>query len=162
MVQQGIVKMSGAVIVEFQERYARDFAELNYEWISKSYKVEQHDRELLDHPVETIIEPGGQIFFALVEDKAVGTVALIPIANNTFELAKMAVDPEFRGRGISDRLMDACITYSKNAGKERIILESNTRQEAALGLYRKYGFVETALDPNSHFERANIRMELAI
>lgn len=154
--------MSSAVIVEFQERFANDFADLNYEWISKAYKVEEHDRELLDHPIEKIIEPGGQIFFAVVDEKAVGTVALIPMADNAFELAKMAVDPEFRGRGISDLLMDACIDYARNTGIRRLILESNTKQVAALGLYRKYGFVETALDPNSQFERANIRMELAI
>ena len=149
-------------IVEFDERFADAFADLNYEWIEKAYTVEEHDREILDHPVKQIIEPGGQIFFALVGGEPAGTVALIEIGDDAFELAKMAVSPEHRGEGLSNLLMDACIEYSRTKGKCRLILESNTKQVAAIRLYRKYGFVETPLDPNSHFVRANVRMELAI
>jgi ribosomal protein S18 acetylase RimI-like enzyme len=149
-------------IIGFEEQYARAFADLNYEWIEKAYKVEQHDREILDHPVEEIIDKGGQIFFAIVGDEAVGTVALIRIDGESLELAKMAVDPAFRGRGISNMLMAECIDHSRQAGAKSIILESNTKQVAAIRLYRKFGFEETPLDPNSLFSRANIRMELAI
>jgi ribosomal protein S18 acetylase RimI-like enzyme len=149
-------------IVQFDEAYSKAFADLNYEWIEKAYTVEDHDREVLDHPVKQIIEPGGQIFFALVDDKPAGTVALIEMGDDAFELAKMAVSPEFRGHGLSNKLMAACIDHSKANGKRRIVLESNTKQAAAIQLYRKFGFVETPLDPNSHFVRANIRMELAI
>jgi ribosomal protein S18 acetylase RimI-like enzyme len=149
-------------IIGFEERYARDFADLNYEWIEKAYTVEQHDHDLLDNPATEIIRPGGQIFFALAGDKAVGTVALIRMDDRTLELAKMAVDPRHRGMGLSNKLMDACIDYARQAGIRSIVLESNTKQAAALGLYRKYGFREIPLDPNSHFSRANIRMELAI
>lgn len=149
-------------IIEFQERYSKEFADLNYEWIEKGYSVEDHDRELLDHPLEKIIHTGGQIFFAVTRETPVGTVALISTEDSTFELAKMAVSPEFRGRGISNLLMTACIKYSTLAGKSKIILESNTKQAAAIELYRKFGFIETPLDPNSLFMRANIRMELLI
>ena len=149
-------------VVGFQERYATDFAELNYRWISEGYVVEEHDREILDHPAEQIINKGGQIFFALAGNVVAGTVALIDLKNGVFELAKMAVAPGFQGRGLSNRLMEACIEFARTAGKKAIVLESNTKQVAAVKLYRKYGFRETELDPNSHFERANIRMELAI
>lgn len=152
----------GVEVIGFDERFARDFADLNYEWIEKAYTIEDHDREILDHPVEQIIEPGGQIFFALVNGEPAGTVALIEMGDDTFELAKMAVSPDHRGEGLSNLLMDACIAYSRAKGKNSIILESNTKQVAAIRLYRKYGFVETPLDPNSQFVRANIRMELAI
>ena len=147
-------------IVEFEERYAKAFADLNYEWIEKAYTVENHDREILDHPIEQIIEPGGQIFFALVNGEPAGTVALIEMGDDAFELAKMAVSPDHRGEGLSNLLMDACIEYSRAKGKNSIVLESNTKQVAAIRLYRKYGFVETPLDPNSQFVRVNIRMEL--
>jgi len=157
-----VEKLVDVSIVEFDERFADAFADLNYEWIEQAYMVEEHDREILDHPVKQIIEPGGQIFFALVGGEPAGTVALIEIGDDAFELAKMAVSPEHRGEGLSNLLMDACIEYSRTKGKRRLILESNTKQVAAIRLYRKYGFVETPLDPNSQFVRANIRMELAI
>ena len=152
----------GVEVIGFDERFARNFADLNYEWIEKAYTVEDHDREILDHPDEQIIKKGGQIFFAMIDGEPAGTVALIEMGDDAFELAKMAVSPDHRGLGLSNLLMDACIDYSRKKGKRSIILESNTKQVAAIKLYRKYGFVETPLDPNSQFVRANIRMELAI
>lgn len=155
-------KVAKVEVIEFDERYADDFGRLNYEWIAKSYTVEKHDREILDHPRETIIEPGGQIFCALVDAVAAGTVALIPMGENDLELTKMAVAPEYRGLSLGDKLMVACIEYGRKAGNRALILESNTKQAAAIHLYRKFGFVEIPLDPNSEYQRANIRMELVL
>lgn len=154
--------MSEVEIVGFQDQFADDFGRLNYEWIQRSYGIEEHDHEVLDHPIRSVIEPGGQIFFAVEECVAIGTVALIPMDEGRFELAKMAVAPEARGRGLGEKLMKACVEFARSSGAKSIILESNTKQEAAINLYRKFGFVEIPLDPNSHFTRANIRMELAI
>jgi ribosomal protein S18 acetylase RimI-like enzyme len=69
---------------------------------------------------------------------------------------------DHRGRGIGDMLMTACIEYARESGKRWIVLESNTNQVAAIGLYRKFGFLETSLDPDSYYQRANIRMELDV
>ncbi len=111
----------------------------------------------------SVIGGGGQIFFAVDENgQAVGTVALIRVDADSFELAKMAISPTHRGLGLGDQLMQACISHAAKVGVHTIVLESNTKQTAALKLYRKFGFFETPLDPNSHFVRANIRMELAI
>lgn len=156
------MKASEVEVVGFDPAFARDFADLNYEWIAESYVVEEHDREILDHPLESVIRPGGQIFFALINEKPAGTVALIKIDDSSLELAKMAVSPDYRGLGLGDELMKACVGHAVAASNVRIVLESNTKQVAALNLYRKFGFVEIPLDPNSAFERANIRMELAI
>ena len=147
-------------ITPFEPAYAKAFADLNYQWIEESYGVEAHDREVLDHPEKTVIDSGGEVFFALAGEEAAGTVAMIRMDDDHFELAKMAVSPQFRGRKIGDALMRACIDFARSNGATSIILESNTKQVAAIELYRKYGFREIPLDPNSHFVRANIRMEL--
>ena len=149
-------------IVEFDPEYAKKFADLNYHWIAETYGVEPHDHDILDHPDEAVIAKGGQIFFALSDGEVAGTVAMIPYGDDAFELTKMAVDPAYRGQGIGDRLMQASIDFTRRSSLSKIILESNTKQEAAIHLYRKFGFVETPLDPNSHYVRANIRMELVV
>ena len=149
-------------VVGFDPSYAKHFADLNYPWISETYGVEQHDRDVLDNPVESVIEPGGEIFFALADEDVAGTVAMIPFGEDAYELAKMAVDLKFRGRGIGDVLMEACIELARSSTRRKIILESNTKQAAAIQLYRKFGFQEIELDPNSHYARVNIRMELMI
>lgn len=152
-------KLTGVQVVEFDERYKDDFGRLNYEWIAASYEIEKHDHEVLDHPHEAIIKPGGQIFFTLVDGVAAGTVALIPMGQNDLELTKMAVSPDYRGLGLGDKLMTACIEWGERMKKSSLILESNTRQMAAINLYRKFGFVEVPLDPNTEYKRANIRMQ---
>jgi ribosomal protein S18 acetylase RimI-like enzyme len=149
-------------IVEFDPKYAKYFADLNYQWIAEAYGIEPHDREILDHPRETVVAGGGQVFFALAGSDVAGTVAMIPYDDDAFELTKMAVDRAFRGHGIGDKLMQACIDFSRARGRRRIILESNTRQAAAIHLYRKFGFKDTPLDPSSQYVRANIRMELIL
>jgi len=154
--------MEDVTIVEFDPKYAKAFADLNYQWIAETYGVEQHDHDILDHPREAVIDAGGQILFAVAGDEVAGTVAMIPFDDASFELTKMAVDTKFRGRGIGDKLMQACIEFTRASERSSIILESNTKQVAAIRLYRKFGFRDTPLDPNSQYVRANIRMELTV
>lgn len=155
--------MAEVEIVEFSRRWAADFARLNYEWIKKYFTVEKHDREILDDPEQWVIEPGGQIFMAVADSIAAGTVALIPAGAGVLELTKMAVSPAFQGRGLGDLLMEACIVYARNrCDVHTVFLESHTELIPALNLYRKHGFVEVPADPNSLYKRADIRMELVI
>ena len=82
-------------IIKFQDQYARDFANLNYEWLEKYFVIEAHDTEMLEQPKEYIIDKGGEILLAKIKDQIVGTLALIKIDNNYFELAKMAVTEKY-------------------------------------------------------------------
>jgi len=154
--------MANVEIVEFSDEWAEDFASLNYEWIEKYFTVEKHDREILDDPKRLVIDPGGQIFMAIVAGLAAGTVALIPASAGVMELTKMAVSPEFQGMGIANHLMARCIKYAADNGTGRIFLESHRSLQPALALYRKFGFVEVPIDPHSEYARADIRMERLI
>ena len=147
-------------IATFNPSHAPDFARLNYEWIEAFFAVETHDREVLDDPQKWVIDPGGQIFMALMYGQSVGTVALIPAGNGILELTKMAVSPDFQGRGIGDTLMKASIDFARESGTKTVFLESHTKLQPALALYRKHGFVETPGDPNSLYARADVRMEI--
>ncbi|HMQ02682.1 MAG TPA: GNAT family N-acetyltransferase [Pyrinomonadaceae bacterium] len=149
-------------IVPFEAKYAKAFADLNYAWIMEYFKVEDHDRELLDHPSENIIEKGGEIFFAVRGNEVAGTVALIEAGGDAFELAKMAVSKQYRRRGIADRLVEICVDHARQCGKKRIYLLSNTSLGPAIDLYIKHGFKEAASSEPGPYERVNIHMELAI
>lgn len=149
-------------VIEFREKYAGDFASLNYEWIEDMFVIEEHDREVLDHPIEYIINDGGQIFFALFDGEAAGTVALIRVGEDTYELAKMAVSSKYRGLKIGDKLMSACLDYAEKSGKKRVFLLSNRKLIPAINLYKKFGFTETPMDPDFTYERTDIQMELLL
>ncbi|CAN5525502.1 hypothetical protein BH10ACI1_BH10ACI1_28150 [soil metagenome] len=149
-------------IIEFENSYSDDFARLNYEWIEEYFTIEAPDREMLDNTNEYIIKPGGQIFFGEMNGEICGTVALINNDNESFELAKMAVAPKYRGLKIGDKLMSACLEYAVKKDKKRIFLLSNTKLIPALNLYKKFGFVEIPLDPNLPYMRTDIQMELRL
>jgi putative acetyltransferase len=151
---------SSIQIIPFEERYAQDFGRLNYEWLEKYFDVEPHDREMLDAPYEYIIKNGGQIFFAKYDDKIVGTAALIAENETTFELAKMGVNEAYQGLKIGKQLIIHALEKAREAGKKRVVLESNTKLTTALNLYIKMGFMVAPLSACSPYARCNIRMFL--
>jgi len=149
-------------VIPFESPYSADFARLNYEWLEKYFTVEPHDREMLDAPESYIIESGGQIFFAKLGEEIVGTVALIYENEESYELAKMAVSPDYQGLKIGQLLMEHAIQYSREQGKKSIVLESNTKLTPAINLYIKNGFKAAPLNEGSPYARCNIRMELVL
>ena len=148
-------------IISFNKQYSKDFYELNVEWLKTFFYVEPYDEEVLSKPEKYIINKGGHIFFAKLEDDVVGSVALMPIGNEgLFELTKMAVSPKHRGHKIGQKLMQYCIDYAKSIGLPKLLLYSNTNLENAIYIYRKYGFIQVPVEPDCPYKRCNIKMEL--
>ncbi len=148
-------------IISFENKYAKDFYNLNIEWLQTFFYVEPYDEEVLGNPYKHIIGKGGHIFFAKLKDEIVGTVALMPIGEEgLFELTKMAVSPKHRGFKVGQQLMQYCIDFAKNMGLPKLILYSNTTLENAIYIYRKYGFIEKPLEANTPYKRSDIKMEL--
>lgn len=152
---------SKVILVDYKPEYRKAFKDLNEEWITRYFKMEESDHKALDHPEEYIIDKGGHIFIALYNDEAVGACALIKMDDTKFELAKMAVSPRVQGKSIGTLLGVACIEKAKELGADTLFLESNTRLKPAITLYRKLGF-EKITGPPSPYERANIQMELKL
>jgi DNA-binding MarR family transcriptional regulator/ribosomal protein S18 acetylase RimI-like enzyme len=143
----------------FNPEYAQYFYELNIEWLKTYFYVEPFDEEVLSKPKKYIIDKGGYIFFAKLNDEVVGTVALMPLDDNgTFELTKMAVSPKHRGYKIGQQLMTKCIDFAKENKFNKLLLYSNTKLENAIYIYRKFGFVEVKLEENSPYKRSDIKM----
>ena len=55
-------------------------------------------------------------------------------------LTQIAVADEYRGRSIGNILLEACIETSRQKGMEKLILEVDDDNTAALKLYAKYEF----------------------
>lgn len=54
-------------IIHFNEYYANDFAQLNFEWLEKYFYIEDYDKKVLLNPEKYILDKGGYILLALVE-----------------------------------------------------------------------------------------------
>ncbi len=147
-------------ILSYTPKYAEDFKNLNIAWLEKYFWVEPHDEDVLGNPEKYIIEPGGNIFFVKDNDEIIGTVALMKMEDNIFELTKMAVTPAAQGKKIGQQLMEHTINFAKNKGWQKLIIYSNRKLENAIYIYKKYGFVEIPIENNNPYSRGDIKMEL--
>lgn len=155
-------KTETVVIVRFDDRYADDFARLNRDWLERYALLEEGDRKHLEHPKESILSSGGEIFVALIDGAVVGTCAAIVRDSRTVELAKLAVGESARGCGIGQRLSTTAIEWARERGAERIVLVSSTRLTTALRLYERLGFVYAELPADPGYESADVYMELRL
>ncbi|MDF2381290.1 bifunctional helix-turn-helix transcriptional regulator/GNAT family N-acetyltransferase [Nostoc ellipsosporum NOK] len=151
-------------VVDYKPQYRDAFRELNEEWIRTYFKLEPSDLKALNHPEEYILDPGGHILVAIGKNgEALGVCALIPMKDTPyqFELAKMAVSPDTRGRGVGYLLGKAALGWARQHGAEKVYLESNTILGPAIRLYEKLGFQKITGYP-SPYERCNIQMECVL
>lgn len=153
----------GVRIVTFRAaRHAAAFRAINLAWIEAYFAVEAKDREVLDNPRREIIDKGGAILMA--ENAAgapVGAVALLAMADGGFELAKMGVVEEARGRGVGRMLMEAALAEARARGARRVYIETNSSLGPAIKLYEAYGFQAMA-EPSgapSPYCRCDVRLE---
>jgi ribosomal protein S18 acetylase RimI-like enzyme len=64
-----------------------------------------------------------------------------PVTQHVASLS-IAVAANARGRGIGRRLMEEAVAWSKRVGIEKLVLSVYPHNEAAISLYRSFGFVD--------------------
>ncbi len=149
-------------IIRFDPVYRDHFRDLNYDWIEKYFSIEEADRNMLENPENEILNKGGFIIFADYKNDIVGTGALIKHPDGAFELAKMAVKEELRGKQIGRKIAQALIEEARKQHAKEIFLETNPDMTIALNLYRNLGFEEVEMAKPSKYSRSTIRMNLKI
>ncbi len=158
----GLAPADPVRIEDYRPAYKRHFRQLNELWLSEHFRIEAGDRRLLDDPAGRIVRPGGAVFFAVVGDEVAGTCALIRHRDQTWELAKMAVAPAQRRRGLGRRLTLAAIARVRESGADQLWLRTSPRLRAAGRLYRSLGFrrVRRHPFPADTYQRETIVMVL--
>ena len=149
-------------IVPYEPKYTQNFKELNLTWITEYFIVEEKDRELLNNCESSIIDKGGYIFIGLWDNEPVGCFSLLKISEVNFELGKMAVSKSHQGLKIGQDLLVFAINFARSKNWNTLLLYSSTKLDAALHIYKKFGFKEVTLENNNIYLRSDIKMELIL
>jgi len=152
-------------IRDYSDDLAGEFYDINAEWISDMFQMEETDRKTLENPGTSIMAAGGSILF--VEAKGmgiIGTCALQKTSATGFELTKMGVRKAARGLKAGEFLLQAVIDRAHALGADPLYLLTNHRCAAAIHLYQKLGFQHDAAimaDYGARYARCDVAMRFA-
>jgi GNAT superfamily N-acetyltransferase len=152
--------MSDFEIIPFNNKFVQFFINLNIEWLEFFFEVEPYDYEILKNYEALIINKGGYIFFAKHENEIIGTFAFINRVEKIYEIVKMAIKPDQRGKGYGNKMIEFAISFGKKNNWKKIYLYSSTKLKNSIYLYKKHNFKEVRIGDENPYKRGDIKMEL--
>ena len=81
-------------------------------------------------------------FVALLDGRIVGSLSVQPVYYHGYGEIGMHVERGARGQGVGSALMEAAIAWARGEGLHKLSLSVWPHNDAAIALYRKFGFVE--------------------
>lgn len=104
-----------------------------------------YEDKATDEMFETYQKEKAAYFVVEHNNEVVGGGGIAQLDNfegNTCELQKMYFLPIARGKGLGTKLISVCLDRAKEIGFENCYLETLPYMEAAVKLYKKYGFTD--------------------
>jgi len=107
---------------------------------------------LLETVGEQTERPGARLLVALEKERIAGAVVFFgemaqsgsggaaPQEPDAAGFRLLAVDAEFKGRGIAKALVERCVALGRGAGRRRLIIHSTDAMKAARAIYVARGF----------------------
>jgi RimJ/RimL family protein N-acetyltransferase len=120
-------------------------------WIAAEAPVDRIERRAR---FETNIHRPNATFFVAEEDgPIVGELGIEVAAYGVAELGMM-VAADMRGKGVGSALLSAAVDWARSTGAHKVALQVWPHNEAALGLYDKFGFAREGV-LRRHYRRRN-------
>ena len=108
-----------------------------------------YDFDLKD-PYKHYIKKGGMFYVLKVNNKVVGTIAIIN-KGKTAELKRLYVDKNYQGKKLGSMLIDKAIQFCKDNDFIKLEFETNKKFKKAHLLYQRRGFKTVKEDDRSYY-----------
>ena len=103
--------------------------------------LQNYDEELA-HLEHKYGRPEGRLYLLRLDGQSSGCIGLRKLDDENCELKRLYVRPAYRGRGLSRVLMDRILSDAREIGYKTMLLDTLPFLQAALKLYKDYGFEE--------------------
>ena len=108
----------------------------------KDYLAVQNYDEELAHLEVKYGQPYGRLYAAYWDGELAGCAGLRKMDEQSCEMKRMYVRPEFRGQHIGDAMAKLLISEAKEIGYTYMYLDTFPFLQTAIQMYRGYGFYE--------------------
>ena len=102
---------------------------------------ERYPDENQDYWENNVLEINPNVVLIYRNDKAVACACFKKHDANTIEIKRMFVSPEARGMGLAQRILSELELQAKELGYSAAVLETLHKQQEAIGLYQKVGYL---------------------
>jgi len=92
---------------------------------------------------ETFTSGKARLWVAEDAGKVVGSIAIVGHSPDAAQLRWFLLHPSARGQGLGRRLLKGAVEFSRASGYQRIFLWTLSNLDAAIHLYRTFGFQKT-------------------
>ncbi|MDO4273383.1 MAG: GNAT family N-acetyltransferase [Eubacteriales bacterium] len=104
-------------------------------------KLQNYEKEI-EHLEEKYGVPQGRLYLAYEDGKAAGCIGLRKMDNETCEMKRLYVRPEFRGKHIGNQLIQKIIDDAVQIGYKHMLLDTFPFLKSAVHMYKRFGFYE--------------------
>ena len=103
----------------------------------------EHEVDFTMNNLDKFEEPDGSLLLVEVDGQIAGTISLRKIRDDSGEIKRMFVRPNFRGKKIGNLMIEEVIKVAKENGYSKLYLDTAQYMSSAVTLYKKFGFQET-------------------
>ncbi|MFG0330600.1 MAG: GNAT family N-acetyltransferase [Phycisphaerales bacterium] len=97
---------------------------------------------LADHYLADGERSGFWLAEASIQDRScvVGMVGVLHRGESVAEIRRLRVDPDHRMRGIGTRLMEQALSFCRDSGCLKVVLDTWIERAPAIALFERFGF----------------------